>query len=231
MTIDSHQHFWKYDPVEHAWIDDSMIEIRRDFLPGNLRPLLDQNGVDGCVNIQVSQTEKENTFMLRLAENNPFIKGVVAWVDLRADNLEECLHFYRTNPTVKGFRHIVQGEPRGFLADRRFVNGVKKLKDFGFTYDLLVYHHQLDEAFAFVKEVEGVKIVIDHLAKPSIKTGDIAHWARTMRALAKFENTWCKVSGMVTEASWHDWKVADLLPYMDVVVDAFGARRIMYGSD
>jgi L-fuconolactonase len=231
MVIDSHQHFWKYDPVRHAWINDEMKLIQKDFLPGQLHPLLQHNGIDGCVTIQVDQTEEETHFMLSLAEKNPFIKGVVGWVDLRADDLENRLESFTQFPRLKGFRHIVQGEPDGFLSDRKFVEGVKKLERFNFTYDLLIYHHQLTEALAFIQHVPNVKVVIDHIAKPSIRTGEKTHWELNMAAMATFKNVYCKVSGMVTEANWRNWKPTDFTPYLDEIFETFGPARVMYGSD
>jgi L-fuconolactonase len=231
MVIDSHQHFWKYDPVRHAWINDEMKVIQKDFLPGQLHPLLQHNGIDGCVTVQVDQTEEETHFMLSLAEKNPFIKGVVGWVDLRADDLENRLESFTQFPRLKGFRHIVQGEPDGFLSDRKFVEGVKKLERYNFTYDLLIYHHQLTEALAFIQHVPNVKVVIDHIAKPSIRTGEKTHWELNMAAMATFKNVYCKVSGMVTEANWRNWKPTDFTPYLDEIFETFGPARVMYGSD
>jgi L-fuconolactonase len=155
----------------------------------------------------------------------------VGWIDLRADGLEERLQHFRQFPKLKGFRHIVQEEPKGFLLDQKFINGVKKLGAFQFTYDLLIYHHQLEEALAFVHQVGDVKIVVDHIAKPSIRTGEKTHWELNMAALATFPNVYCKLSGMVTEANVVSWKPEDFDPYMDEVFEAFGTERIMYGSD
>ncbi|MBT1695828.1 amidohydrolase family protein [Fulvivirgaceae bacterium PWU4] len=231
MTIDSHQHFWKYNPVNHGWINDEMQNIRRDFLPDQLGPLLREHHIDGCVTVQVDQTEDETMFMLSLAERYDFIRGVVGWIDLRSPDLEERLQHFRQFPRLKGFRHIVQGEPKGFLADRKFIEGVNKLARYNFTYDLLIYHHQLEEALAFVRQVPDVKIVVDHIAKPSIRTGEKTHWELNMAALATFKNVYCKVSGMVTEARWKDWKQEDFNPYLDEVFETFGTSRVMYGSD
>jgi L-fuconolactonase len=229
--IDSHQHFWKYDPRRHSWIDDKMKVIQKDFLPSDLEPLLKKNQLEGCVAVQVDQAEMENTFLLELARQHKFIKGVVGWVDLRAPDLEERLEYFSQFPSLKGFRHIVQGEPKGFLSNPTFIKGVKKLAQFNFTYDLLIYHHQLQEALPFVQQVQEVKIVIDHLAKPSIRTKEKTHWELNMAALATFQNVHCKLSGMVTEANWHSWRQEDFEPYLDEVFECFGADRLMYGSD
>lgn len=230
-AIDAHQHFWKYSPVKDAWITDDMKIIQRDFLPDDLAPVLKANGIDGCIAVQADQSEEETSFLLSLADKHDFIKGVVGWVDLRADNLAERLAYFSKYKKLKGFRHIIQGEPTGFMSDHKFIEGVKKLADFNFTYDLLLYHHQLPEALQFVQQLPEVKIVVDHLAKPSIRTADIAAWKRDIASLGAFENIHCKLSGMVTEADWKNWKADDFTPYLDVIFTAFGAERILYGSD
>lgn len=231
MSIDSHQHFWRYHPENHAWINDDMRVIQKDFFPAQLKSILEQNQIEGCVTVQVDQTKEENEFQLGFADQHDFIKGVVGWVDLKSASLENELQLLKSRPKLKGFRHIVQGEPKGFLSNPQFVNGVRKLADYDFTYDLLVYHHQLDEAVAFVKQLGNNAIVVDHIAKPAIKAGDITNWKHHMKALASFENVYCKISGMVTEADWKNWKQDDFTPYLDVVFEIFGADRIMYGSD
>ena len=229
--IDAHQHFWKYHPERDAWINEDMKVIQRDFLPHDLKPLYDQFGIEGCVAVQADQSEAETHFLLSLADQHDFILGVVGWVDLRADNLTERLDYFSQYKKLKGFRHIVQGEPRGFLTDQKFLGGVHKLRDFNFTYDLLIYHHQLEEALPFAHQVRDVRIVVDHLAKPSIKTKEKTRWELNMAAFATFENVFCKISGMVTEADWKDWKKEDFTPYLDELFEVFGPERLMYGSD
>jgi L-fuconolactonase len=231
MRIDSHQHFWNYDPGRHAWINDAMKTIRKDFSPTDLEPLLRAHGFDGCVAVQVDQTEQENEFLLSLAERHPFIKGIVGWVDLSSDNLHERLEHYTSFKKLKGFRHIVQGEPKGFLSNPAFIRGVQTLAGYGYTYDLLIYHYQLEEALAFVHQVPEVHIVVDHIAKPSIRTGEKTHWELNMAALSTFSNVHCKISGMVTEADWQNWKPEHFFPYLDEVFETFGPHRVMYGSD
>jgi L-fuconolactonase len=231
MTVDAHHHFWKFDPIRDSWITADMQAIRRDFLPEDLKPVLAANGVDACVTVQVGQSEQETRAMLDFAEQHAFIAGVVGWVDLRARDLGERLQHFQSFYKLKGFRHIVQGEPAGFLLQKEFIAGVRLLQHYGFTYDLLVYHHQLGDALQFVREVPGVKIVVDHIAKPSIRTGEKTDWELNMAALATFKNVHCKISGMVTEADWKNWKAADFYPYLDEVVEAFGTDRLMYGSD
>lgn len=229
--IDAHQHFWKYEPARHAWITDDMKAIRRDFQPEDLKPHLEKNHIGGSVVVQVDQTEDETLSMLALANQHDFIRGVVGWIDLRDANLGSRLEYFSTLKKLKGFRHIVQGERPGFLGQPSFINGVRKLRAFDLTYDLLVYHHQLGEAIDFLRQVSGTRVVVDHLAKPSIATGQLAQWEKDMRTVAAFPNVFCKVSGMVTEARWPGWKSADFIPYLDVVFNAFGVDRILYGSD
>lgn len=231
MRIDAHQHFWKFDPVRDTWITPDMQVIRKDFLPGDLAPLMESKHIDACVAVQADQSENETTFLLDLANKNKFIKGVVGWVDLRSQNIDERLSYYRSFPLVKGFRHVVQGEPNGFLLQPDFIRGVKSLARFGFTYDLLVFPHQLSESLAFVRQLSDQPIIIDHLAKPYIKRKEIEPWRAEMRALAQFEHVWCKVSGMITEANWSTWTHEDFAPYMDAVLESFGPDRLVFGSD
>lgn len=229
--IDSHQHFWKFDPVRDSWITQDMSVIRRDFLPEDLAPILKENGFDGCVAVQADQSVQETKFLIALAEQNHMIKGVVGWIDLRSRDLEQELNFFKAYPVLKGFRHIVQGEPAGFMNDESFRRGVSMLSSFGFTYDLLIYHYQLEEAIDFVRALPDVNIVLDHLAKPSIRTNEIEAWKKNIKTLASFENVYCKLSGMTTEANWANWKSEDFTPYLDVVMNSFGPTRLMYGSD
>lgn len=231
MIIDSHQHFWRYDPATFAWITDDMKVLRRDFLPHELSDLLNENAIDGCVVVQVDQSEKETEYLLSLADQHAFIKGVVGWIDLRANDLDERLTHYSQFKKLKGFRHIVQSEPSGFLLTPAFIRGVKMLSRFNFTYDLLIYHHQLSEAVLFLREVNDVKIVIDHLAKPAIKMREIGRWKSELAAVASLQNVYCKISGMVTEANWSDWKAQEFTPYLDELLKMFGTTRLMYGSD
>jgi L-fuconolactonase len=231
LTIDAHQHFWKYHPGTHAWIDDAMKAIRQNFMPNHLQPVLQENNVNGCVTVQVDQTEAETDFMMALANDNTFIKAVVGWVDLKAANILEKLAYYKQFAIVKGFRHIVQGQAAGFMLQDDFLHGIKALKEFGFTYDILIYPNQLLEAVELVKKNPNQLFVIDHLAKPYIKAGLIDDWKKDMNAIAQYENVYCKISGMVTEADYENWKPGELTPYLEVVTNAFGTDRIMYGSD
>lgn len=229
--IDSHQHFWKFDPVRDSWIDESMSEIQRDFLPEDLLPLLTENKFSGCVAVQANQSESETNFLVDLASKNDFIKGIVGWVDLRDENISERLHHFSSNKTIKGFRHVVQGEADDFMFRADFRNGISALKEFDFTYDILIFHRQLPAAISLVKDFPNQKFVIDHIAKPDIKSGSIDSWKKGIEEISKYDNVWCKISGMVTEADWENWTPEDLKPYLDVIFENFSTDKIMYGSD
>lgn len=232
MHLDTHQHFWRYDPVRYAWIDDSMAAIRRDFLPEDLAPVLEANGIAGCIAVQADQTEEETTFLLDLTANNDFVKGVVGWVDLRAPDAVARVEQFATNPKFRGVRHVVQREPDvNFLLRDDFMRGVSALHQFGLTYDILIFPHQLGAALEFVRRHPDQPFVIDHIAKPYIKDGFIDGWAALMHAIAEHPNVHCKISGMITEADWKHWRYEDFVPYLDVVFQAFGTDRTMFGSD
>lgn len=230
--IDAHQHFWKFDLTRDSWITDNMKMLRRDFLPYDLEPLLRENGFDACVVVQSDQSEEENHFQIANAEKYPFIKGVVGWVDFQAEDVEEKLSYYSQFPKLKGFRHVLQGESdRAFMLRPAFKRGVSKLKLFDYTYDILIFQDQLAYAKELVSAFPDQPFVLDHLAKPDIRSGAIQEWKKNIKALAEHENVSCKISGMVTEANWENWKVQDFTPYLDVAVAAFGTNRIMFGSD
>lgn len=229
--IDSHQHFWKFDPVRDSWIDETMQNIQRDFLPEDLQPLLSDNQFEGCVAVQASQSEEETHFLLDLASKNDFIKGVVGWIDLRNENIEERLQFFSDQKKLKGFRHVVQGEADDFMFGKEFRRGIVALKAFSYTYDILIFERQLPAAISLVKDFPNQKFVIDHIAKPDIKSGSIDSWKKGIEEIAKYYNVWCKISGMVTEADWKNWKQEDLKPYLDVIFENFSIDKLMYGSD
>ena len=230
--IDTHQHFWQYNPVRDAWITEEMKVIQRDFLPSDLEPLLRQTGFDGCVAVQADQSENETAFLLQLAGENDFIKGVVGWIDLQARNISERLEYYTQFEKLKGFRHILQAEPRrDLMLTAHFQRGIRLLNQYNFTYDILIYPDQLPYIKTFVAGFPEQPFVIDHLAKPNIKERTIDEWKKNIADVARFENVYCKVSGMVTEADWRNWQKEDFRPYMDVVVEAFGPDRLLFGSD
>ena len=232
MKIDAHQHFWKYDPIKYSWIDESMTIIRQDFLPKDLSPILKTLEIDGTIAVQADQSEEETHFLLDLAEQNDFIKAVVGWVDLRSPHIEARLDYFSDFKKLAGFRHVVQGEAdHNFLLREKFGSGIQLLEKYNFSYDILIFPHQLGATLEFVKRFPNQRFVIDHLAKPYIKDGYFDGWAVLMREIAKHENVSCKISGIVTEADWKNWTYDDLVPYLDVVATAFDPDRLMYGSD
>ena len=232
QKIDAHQHFWKYNPVRDSWINEEMQVIRRDFLPTDLEPVLAENGLQGCITVQSDSSEAENTFQLNNARQFDFIKGVVGWVDLTADNVADRLAYYRQFEKMKGFRHVLQGEPqRDFMLRPEFRRGISFLEKYNFTYDILIFPDQLAYTQQLVGAYPNQKFVLDHLAKPNIKEGELNQWAKAITALAQHENVFCKISGMVTEADWQNWQPQNFMPYLDAVVTAFEPNRLMYGSD
>lgn len=232
MVIDSHQHFWLYDPSRHAWITDEMSSIRRHFLPDHYEFECSANGVDASVVVQVDQAESETIFLLDLAERFPRIAGVVGWVDLRSPQVEERLQHFSQFKKLRGFRHIAQAESDDrFLVQPAFLVGVAQLRKFNFTYDILVYPKQLPAAIELASRFPQQPFVLDHLAKPFIKTRTLEPWASHIKSLAQNPNVFCKLSGLVTEADWRNWEPDDFRPYLDVVFAAFGPERLMFGSD
>jgi len=231
LRIDAHQHFWNYDPVRDAWITDEMSVLRRDFFPDELRTYLADSGIDGTVAVQADQSERETEFLLQLAERHPFIRGVVGWVDLRAIDLRDRLEHFSAFERFRGVRHIAQAEPDDFLQWDDVVRGIGRLREFGLTYDILVYAHQIPAAIALAERLPDQPFVVDHLAKPRIREGAVDPWAKYTRELASHPNVCCKVSGLVTEADWARWRPEDIHPYLDVVFEAFGPGRLMFGSD
>jgi L-fuconolactonase len=231
MNVDAHMHFWKYDATEYAWIDESMRALRRDFLPADLKPLLGPAGIDKTVLVQVRQSLEETRWMLQLADENPFIAGVVGWVDLRSPRVTEQLEEFRGAKKLVGIRHIVQTEPAGFLLQPEFLRGISALEAFGLVYDVLIYTPRLKETTEFVAKFPEMRFVLNHLAKPPVRKGEVNEWAAGIRALASIPNVSAKLSGLVAEADWQAWKPEDLEPYLDVAFEAFGPKRLMIGSD
>jgi len=232
IRIDSHQHFWTYDPVAHSWINDDMAVIRRDFLPEHLAPTVEENQVEGCIAVQAEHTNMENDFLVEMSGKNDFIKGIVGWTDLQHPDVAERLHELASIPIIKGIRHILQGEPqRDLMLENSFLNGIKHLEEVDFTYDILVSSDQLQFIPEFVSSFPHQRFVLDHIGKPGIKNGEILRWEKDIKLLARQENVYCKISGLLTEANLKEWKKEDFTPYLDVVVEAFGIKRIMYGSD
>jgi len=232
MIVDAHQHFWHYNPREYDWIDDRMEVLRRDFMPADLAPHMEQAGVDATIAVQTRQTTEETDWLLRLADAHPFIAGVVGWVDLRADDVEASLAQFRDRARLAGIRHIVQSEPDDrFLLDPAFGRGIAALGQAGLPYDILIYPRHLPVAAEFISRFPSQTFVLDHLAKPDIRSGAIGEWARDLRRLAGAPNLWCKLSGLVTEADWRTWTPEQVHPYLDVAFDCFGPGRLIAGSD
>lgn len=231
MHIDAHQHFWVYNAQEYAWIDGAMASIRRNFLPSDLKPQLEKNGFQGSVVVQTRQRLEETRWLLELARANPFILGIVGWVDLRSPHLRAQLETFAANPRLVGVRHIVQSEPDGFLLQPEFLRGISLLEELDLAYDILIYARHLPMAAQFVERFPRQRFVLDHLAKPPVKSGAVDEWARGIRRLASFPNVYAKLSGLVTEADWRFWKPEHMRPYLDVAFECFGPRRLMIGSD
>ncbi len=232
IRIDAHQHFWAYSPAEYAWIDDTLAPLKRDFLPEHLGPEMAAAGVQVAITVQVRQTLDETLWLLALADAHPFVAGVVGWVDLRADDVRDQLAQVARHPTLVGVRHIVQAEADDrFLLRRDFCRGIGALRERDLTYDILIHPRHLPVAADFVAKFDGQPFVLDHLAKPEIRSGAIDAWARDLRRLAECPHVYCKVSGLVTEAEWTSWTPEDVRPYLDVAFDCFGADRLIAGSD
>ena len=232
MRIDSHQHFWRYEPAQYPWIGERMGVLRRDYLPGELEPLLRASGFEGTVVVQAQQAAAETDWLLELAERHAFIRGVVGWVDLCGANVDEALERYAARPKLVGVRHIVHDEPDDdFLLRPDFRRGVGRLRAHALVYDLLLFPKHLPRASTLVAELPEQPFVLDHIAKPFIRDGVVSPWREDLRRLASFPNVTCKLSGMVTEARWKEWRPADMHPYLDAVLEAFGPSRLMIGSD
>ncbi len=232
MRIDSHQHFWRYNPSEYAWISDAMSNLRQDFLPPNLAPLLNTLNFDGSVVVQARQTLAETEWLLTLAENHNSVKGVVGWVDLCSSTVHKQLDKYAQHQQLKGVRHVVHDEPDPqFMARPEFQRGIATLAEYGLTYDLLLYPFHLPLAIDLVEQFPKQLFVLDHIGKPQIGARLLSPWRVQIMRLGSCENVYCKLSGMVTETEWGLWKPDDFKEYLDVVLEAFGPKRVMVGSD
>ena len=232
IRLDAHQHFWQYSPTEYEWISDQMDALQRDFLPRDLQPLLTQNRLDGSIAVQARQNPAETGWLLDLAEQNKFIRGVVGWVDLCALSLHSELDLLAKRKKLVGVRHVLQDEPDDrFMLRPEFLRGISELAAFGLVYDLLLHPRHLPIAVQLVREFPQQVFVLDHLAKPPIASGQLEPWKHDLHELAQFPNVHCKLSGMVTEAKWMQWRPDEFTPYLDAVFEAFGASRLMIGSD
>ena len=227
--IDAHQHFWNYDAERDTWITDEMVAIQKDFYPDVA--LFHSKSINACVAVQASSSEEETLFLLALAEQSDFIQGVVGWVDLQQDNIEDRLAYFSQFETLKGFRHIVQGEKNpNFLKEKAFLRGVHALDAFDYTYDLLIMPHQLAAGVEFCQQIDQ-KIVLDHLAKPPIKSGNLKQWEQEIRAFKELEHVSAKISGLITEADWQNWKPIQLIDTIHVALEIFGPDRLLFGTD
>jgi L-fuconolactonase len=232
LHIDAHQHFWKYHPDHQTWMTSDMEVLRRDYLPDELEPLLKAIGFDGTIAVQARQMLEETEWLLKLADERDFIKGVVGWVDLRSPELHGQLERYAKHPKLAGVRHVIHDEPDDrFMLLPEFRRGIAQLREFGLTYDLLLFPKHLPIAVELVAEFPTQPFVLDHIAKPVIREGQLYPWREDLMRLAQFPNVLCKLSGMVTEAKWKQWRPEDFHRYLDIVVEAFGADRVMTGSD
>lgn len=231
MRLDAHQHFWKYDKVTHSWITDEMKVIRRDFPPGDLFPLLEEAKIAGTIAVQADETLRETEYLLDLADQNNWIKGVVGWADLGGDQLEDILDQFSSQKKLKGFREVLQSKDPEYMLRKEFIRGIHKLGKRGYTYDILIFPKHLDASLQLVDKCPDQLFVIDHLGKPNIKDGDWKDWKKKMAFLAERELVHCKISGMVTEADLKNWKREDLQPFLEIALELFGPKRLMYGSD
>lgn len=233
MRIDSHQHFWKYNSSDYIWMSDEHQVIKRDFLPDDLQPLLDANGINGTIAVQARQMLKENDFLLDLAANHSMIKGVVGWIPLCDPRVEDHLAKYAVQKKIVGFRHVLHDEADDqFILRADFNEGIKALSRYSLCYDLLIFEHHLPQTIEFVDKHPNLSMVVDHIAKPRIKKNAFDHtWAENIKQLAKRSNVSCKLSGMVTEVRDGLWTEELLKKYFDTVLEAFGPNRLMFGSD
>lgn len=232
MRIDAHHHFWKYDPAEYGWIGSDMALLRRDYLPEHLEETAAAAGIDGVISVQARQSVEETAWLLELARDSRLIRGVVGWVPLISSDVEKSLERFAAEAKFRGVRHVLQGEPdeRYMLRDD-FNAGIRALRQFGLVYDILIFERHLPQTIEFVDRHPEQVFVLDHIAKPRIKDGVLKPWEENLRELARRENVFCKLSGVVTEADWHGWTDEQLKPYLDAVLATFGSRRVMFGSD
>ena len=231
IRIDAHQHFWQYHAPEFDWIDDAMSMIRRDFLPADLEPQLQANAIDASIAVQARQSIEETDWLLAQAEIHPWIAGVVGWLPLTSPSLPALLDRYSHQPKLRGLRHVLQAEADAYFEDADFHRGLKLLHTYGLVYDLLIVERQMPAALRLVDRHPEQIIVLDHLAKPRIAAQELQPWAAHLHQLARREHVVCKLSGLVTEADYQQWTVAQLKPFVEVALDAFGPSRLLFGSD
>ena len=232
MFVDSHQHFWQVGRFDYPWMTPEVDVLCHDYLPAALEPVLHRNDVGQTILVQASNSVAETRWLLSLADQNPFIAGVVGWVDLQADDVGRRLDDLAAHPKFKGVRHLVESEPADdWLSQESVLNGLCELSSRGLSYDLLVHTRHLKHAKAVVDECQELRFVIDHLAKPPIARDEIKEWAHELKPFAAAPNVWCKLSGLVTESNWTNWRIEDFIPYIDKALEYFGPQRMMFGSD
>jgi L-fuconolactonase len=230
--IDSHHHLWKYSPADYPWISEDMKSIRQDFLIPKLKQTMQIAKIDGVVTVQARQSLFETDWLLELASQNDCIRAVVGWVPLTDPAVGSHLEKYWHYPKLKAVRHVLQDEPDDFFILREdFNRGVSQLEDVGLRYDILIFERHLPQTIEFVDRHPTQVFILDHIAKPKIKSQALSPWRERMRELARRENVYCKLSGMVTEADWNSWTENDLYPFIDAVLECFGPKRLMFGSD
>lgn len=232
MIIDSHQHFWQVGRFAYPWMSSDLGVLYRDYLPDDLAPILQQNGVKQTVLVQASNSVAESRWLLDLADANSVIAGVVGWVDLMSVEIDAQLDELCVHPKFKGVRHLVESEPHDdWLVQPAVLAGLKKLSARGLSYDLLVHTRHLRYVPHVAESCPDLRLVVDHMAKPPIARNEIKEWSEALKPVARYPNIQCKLSGLVTEASWSSWQANDLRPYVEYALESFGADRVMFGSD
>ncbi len=232
QKIDTHQHFWKYDPEQYGWINAQQDAIRRDFLPPDLEQAIQQAGISSVISVEARQIVEETAWLLQLAAEYPFIQGVVGWVPLISPTVQEDLERFAENPKLIAVRHVLEGEPDdNYMLRDDFNRGIDLLEPLNLVYNLLIFERHLPQTLEFVDRHPNQVFVVDHIAKPRIKDELISPWRENLQELAKRENIYCKISGVVTLADYNSWTEAEILPYMEIVLETFGPARLMFGSD
>ena len=231
MIIGSHIHFWKFDPIRDAWITNEMTAIRKNFLPDDFSFYVNENQIVGCIAVQADQSDEETSFLLNLAKKNPFINGIVGWIDLTSEKLEESLQNYQSEKLIKGFRHIAEGEEIGFLLQKNVINGIEKLHQFNYTFDILLRQHQLSDAVRLSEKLPNQPFILDHCGKPDLKTNDLKDWKSNISELAKNQNIYCKISGLLTQGNWMEIDEKSIFEILDFIFSKFGIERLVFGSD
>lgn len=231
MIIDSHVHFWKFDPIRDAWITDEMAVIRKDFLPEDFSLYVNKNQVEGCMAVQADQSDEETAFLVNLAKENTFIKGIVGWIDLSSEKLEESLQNYQSEKLIKGFRHIAEGEEIGFLLQKNVMNGIALLHQYGYTFDILLRQDQLSDAVKLSEKLPNQPFILDHCGKPDLITHNVKEWKFNISKLARNPNIYCKISGLLTQGNWNMMDEKVIFETLDFIFSQFGSKRLVFGSD